>query len=117
MLVPEVRKPALGLDSPGECAGCYTGDARTIAAMGSIPIFSTNDEPTEIRYHRFDSSLSHHIPYGKAPLGAIGFRHLLVVFHVPVAQLDRALPCEGKGRTFESSRERHASANGWTLLS
>src|SRR5579885_1089569 len=25
----------------------------------------------------------------------------------PVAQLDRALPSEGKGRTFESSRARH----------
>ena len=27
----------------------------------------------------------------------------------PVAQLDRALPSEGKGRTFESSRARHIS--------
>ena len=25
----------------------------------------------------------------------------------PVAQLDRVLPSEGKGRTFESSRVRH----------
>ena len=28
--------------------------------------------------------------------------------HGPVAQLDRALPSEGKGRTFESSRVRHS---------
>ncbi len=27
----------------------------------------------------------------------------------PVAQLDRVLPSEGKGRTFESSRVRHFS--------
>jgi hypothetical protein len=27
----------------------------------------------------------------------------------PVAQLDRALPSEGKGRTFESSRVRQSS--------
>ena len=28
----------------------------------------------------------------------------------PVAQLDRALPSEGRGRTFESSRVRHLAA-------
>ena len=33
----------------------------------------------------------------------------------PVAQLDRALPSEGKGRTFESSRARHF-ANCGALL-
>ena len=27
--------------------------------------------------------------------------------HAPVAQLDRALPSEGKGHTFESCRVRH----------
>ncbi len=27
--------------------------------------------------------------------------------NAPVAQLDRVLPSEGKGRTFESSRVRH----------
>lgn len=27
--------------------------------------------------------------------------------YAPVAQLDRVLPSEGKGRTFESSRVRH----------
>src|SRR3954451_6680783 len=31
--------------------------------------------------------------------------------NAPVAQLDRALPSEGKGRTFESSRARHFLAN------
>src|SRR5664280_2651669 len=29
--------------------------------------------------------------------------------HAPVAQLDRALPSEGKGHTFESCRVRHES--------
>ena len=28
--------------------------------------------------------------------------------HAPVAQLDRVLPSEGKGRTFESSRARQS---------
>lgn len=33
----------------------------------------------------------------------------------PVAQLDRALPSEGKGRTFESCRVRQIfQALGWT---
>lgn len=27
--------------------------------------------------------------------------------HAAVAQLDRALPCEGRGRTFESSQSHH----------
>ena len=30
--------------------------------------------------------------------------------HAPVAQLDRALPSEGRGQRFESSRARHSSA-------
>jgi hypothetical protein len=29
--------------------------------------------------------------------------------HAPVAQLDRVLPSEGRGRTFESSRARQAT--------
>ncbi len=33
----------------------------------------------------------------------------------PVAQLDRALPSEGKGRTFESSRVRHRNQVSLTL--
>jgi hypothetical protein len=31
--------------------------------------------------------------------------------HAPVAQLDRALPSEGKGHTFESCRVRHLGKN------
>jgi hypothetical protein len=31
----------------------------------------------------------------------------ITVFNVPVAQLDRALPSEGKGWRFDPSRERH----------
>src|SRR5882757_8217868 len=33
----------------------------------------------------------------------------------PVAQLDRALPSEGRGREFESRRVRHPAAEGSTL--
>jgi hypothetical protein len=32
--------------------------------------------------------------------------------NAPVAQLDRALPSEGKGHTFESCRVRHRSLDG-----
>ena len=37
------------------------------------------------------------VEYGAAPVGT----------QAPVAQLDRALPSEGKGREFESRRVRH----------
>src|SRR4051812_40522478 len=36
-----------------------------------------------------------------------GGQSLIAGISAPVAQLDRALPSEGKGRTFESSRVRH----------
>jgi hypothetical protein len=41
---------------------------------------------------------------GPLPLGGVSSIEGL---RAPVAQLDRALPSEGKGRTFESSRARH----------
>jgi hypothetical protein len=34
------------------------------------------------------------------------FEPIMNAVNAPVAQLDRALPSEGKGRTFESSRVR-----------
>jgi hypothetical protein len=47
-----------------------------------------------------------------ADIGSIGYMNLAA----PVAQLDRALPSEGKGHTFESCRVRQLfqSLNGRT---
>ena len=38
------------------------------------------------------------------------------VLNAPVAQLDRALPSEGRGHRFESSRVRHKQADQASLL-
>jgi hypothetical protein len=36
--------------------------------------------------------------------------------HAPVAQLDRALPSEGRGHTFESCRVRHYSYRSFVYI-
>jgi hypothetical protein len=39
---------------------------------------------------------------------AAGFGYVVSIIEAPVAQLDRALPSEGKGHKFESCRARQS---------
>ena len=55
------------------------------------------------------------IAWGDAAVKA-GVVRVLESWQAPVAQLDRVLPSEGRGRTFESSRARHELAKACPMV-
>src|SRR6185437_8982187 len=97
--------------------GLGLDEAATMAAMGQAPWGAECAKPKHYEIRGLTQTVFRYFRHGKSQKAAFlrGFwctavaaAARLVYFRgqAPVAQLDRALPSEGKGRTFESSRAR-----------
>src|SRR5580658_6267236 len=84
--------------------------ARSAAASGGLRSLTRSSTRTECRpcdQGRFLGLRYISSTTAQAVAASAAFRYLTP--HAPVAQLDRALPSEGRGQGFESLRARHLS--------
>jgi hypothetical protein len=95
LLLPSA--PRLRRHNPGTLGTCFSGAPETIRTCDR-----RLEEATLLQLSHFVQNCA---PPGRCPCQA----NRLNQPHAPVAQLDRALPSEGKGHTFESCRVRQSA--------